>query len=78
MTLHILMNLLKFEKVNEDSTSEICGDIKVVFISPISCRLVQPTDGSIAYIIQQDANRNERSRYDPSATVWSETIQSAN
>ena len=32
--------------------------------------MIQPTDGSLAYVIQQDATTQEWSRYDPSIRSW--------
>ena len=46
------------------------ADINMVYVTPINCRLIQPTDGSLAYVIQQDATTQEWSRYDPSIRSW--------
>ena len=51
-------------------TSSTMADINMVYVTPINCRLIQPTDGSLAYVIQQDAMTQEWSRYDPSARSW--------
>ena len=63
-------DLFKIPDISDDITSSSVADINMVYVTPINCRLIQPTYRSLEYVIQQDAMTEEWSRYDPSARSW--------
>ena len=64
-----VISLFKIPTTDVDTSSSV-ADINMVYVTPINCRLVQSTDRSLAYVIQQDAMTQEWSRYDPSTRSW--------
>ena len=69
-TVPTLMISLRFRARLTMILRRSAADINMVYVTPINCRLIQPTDGFLAYVIQQDATTQEWSRYNPSIRSW--------
>ena len=54
-----IKDLFKIPSTTENDTSSSLADINMMYVTSINRRLIQPTDGSLAYVIQQDATTQE-------------------